>query len=214
MTSKSYTAAIIGGGPAGCQCALWLKMMGMHPVIIESSDHLGGLQSLSPYQNQWIAGLMGVSGRELAQRIQSHLQAKDVPVLFNAEVTSCEQSAEGFTLIASGTPISARFVVIAAGSVQSRQNGKGAANQAEHDAAFAGLTTTSDEGWQANLPKAFEGMKEQLLNESGFIYTDTFCETPVPGIYAIGEAANRMYPCVVTSMADGVVAAKAIQAAG
>ena len=212
MTSKYYTAAIIGGGPAGCQCALWLKMMGMHPVIIESSNHLGGLQLLSPYQNQWIAGLMDVSGREFAARIQAHLQSKDVPVLFNSEVISCKQSAEGFTLITAAAPISARFVVIATGSVQRYQSGKGAANQAEHDAAFANQVIEPAEGWQSNLPKAFDGLKDQLLNDDGFIQTNAACETPIPGIYAIGEAANRMHPCVVTSMADGVVAAKSIQA--
>ena len=31
-------------------------------------------------------------------------------------------------------------------------------------------------------------------------------------VYAIGEVAQRMHPCVVTAFADGVVAAKAIQA--
>ena len=36
-------------------------------------------------------------------------------------------------------------------------------------------------------------------------------ETPVPGLYAIGEVSNRQHPCVVTAMADGVTAAKAIQ---
>jgi thioredoxin reductase len=37
------------------------------------------------------------------------------------------------------------------------------------------------------------------------------CETSVSGVYAIGEVAARSHPSVVTAMADGVVAAKAIQ---
>jgi thioredoxin reductase len=36
-------------------------------------------------------------------------------------------------------------------------------------------------------------------------------ETHVPGLYAIGEVTRRQHPCVVTAMADGVTAAKAIQ---
>lgn len=36
-------------------------------------------------------------------------------------------------------------------------------------------------------------------------------ETRVPGLYAIGEVTRRQHPCVVTAMADGVTAAKAIQ---
>lgn len=38
--------------------------------------------------------------------------------------------------------------------------------------------------------------------------TQTSCE----GVYAIGEVTQRSHPCVVTAMADGVAAAKAIQA--
>ena len=66
-------------------------------------------------------------------------------------------------------------------------------------------------GWEANFPEAFLPLKDTLLNDRGFITTDTKCQTPVPGIYAIGEVANRMHPCVTTAMADGVVAAKAIE---
>jgi thioredoxin reductase len=213
MTTKSYTAAIIGGGPAGSQCALWLKMMGLHPVIIESTDHLGGLQSLSPYQNQWIAGLMNVSGRELAERIQQHLLSKDVPVIFDSEVTSCKEVGDGFMLMVGNTHLHTRFIVMATGSIQRHddQKTKSATDQSEHDSAFSALDMSSDAGWQANLPKVFNEWKARLLNQDGFIITDEECETPVKSIFAIGEAANRMQPCVVTSMADGVVAAKAIQ---
>ncbi len=35
--------AIIGGGPGGMKCALWLKERGHKPVIFEKQDHLGGL---------------------------------------------------------------------------------------------------------------------------------------------------------------------------
>ncbi|CAM5188493.1 NAD(P)/FAD-dependent oxidoreductase [Oligella ureolytica] len=38
-------------------------------------------------------------------------------------------------------------------------------------------------------------------------------ETAVSGLYAIGEVTRRQHPCVVTAMADGVTAAKAIQKA-
>jgi thioredoxin reductase len=39
------------------------------------------------------------------------------------------------------------------------------------------------------------------------------CETSVRGVYAIGEVTARSHPSVVTAMADGVTAAKAIQRA-
>ena len=213
MITKSFTAAIIGGGPAGCECALWLQMMGLHPIILERSDHLGGLQNLSPYQNQWIVGVMNTSGRELAHNIQKHMQQKEIPVIYDAIVAALKQSSDGFTLDVAGQYIHARFIVIAAGSVQHKDAVIAPDNQDAHDASFANQIVTANNGWQANLPEAFLVLQEKLLNKDGFIITNSDCATPVAGIFAIGEAANRMHPCVVTAMADGVVAAKAIQAA-
>ncbi|CPR04376.1 oxidoreductase [Bordetella pertussis] len=46
----------------------------------------------------------------------------------------------------------------------------------------------------------------------GYLRTDfATAQTSLPDVYAIGEVADRMHPCVVTSLADGVTAAKAIQ---
>src|SRR5690606_5150966 len=48
--------------------------------------------------------------------------------------------------------------------------------------------------------------------ETGAIATEpATAETALAGLYAIGEVAGRAHPCVVTAMADGIVAAKAIQ---
>jgi len=65
-------------------------------------------------------------------------------------------------------------------------------------------------GWE---PQAdFADSLKLARDERGYIRTDfATAQTSLPDIYAIGEVANRMHPCVVTSMADGVVAAKAIQ---
>ncbi len=47
----------------------------------------------------------------------------------------------------------------------------------------------------------------------GYVATDAVtAQTSCAGVYAIGEVAQRQHPCVVTALADGVVAAKAIQA--
>jgi len=66
-------------------------------------------------------------------------------------------------------------------------------------------------GWVPQVPYA-EGLG-LVRDARGFVRTAReTAETSVDGIYAIGEVAHRMHPCVVTSLADGVVAAKAIQA--
>jgi thioredoxin reductase (NADPH) len=65
---------IIGGGPAGMSCALWLYNYGMHPVIIEKEGALGGMARLSPYPNEWLLGQRGKSGRENAAEFAGHIR--------------------------------------------------------------------------------------------------------------------------------------------
>jgi hypothetical protein len=64
-------------------------------------------------------------------------------------------------------------------------------------------------GWEAHLPYMAE--IPVALNERGFVMTGTDCETSQRDVFAIGEVAQRAHPCCITSMADGVAAAKAIQ---
>src|SRR5260221_9308843 len=64
---------IIGGGPGGMSCALWLRNYGMHPVIIEKEGALGGMARLSPCPNEWLLGQRGKSGRENAPGFAGHI---------------------------------------------------------------------------------------------------------------------------------------------
>ena len=66
-------------------------------------------------------------------------------------------------------------------------------------------------GWEASVP-AISGHTLRRTAQ-GFLDTSpATAQTSLPGLYAIGEVAQRMHPCVVTALADGVTAAKAIQA--
>lgn len=52
------------------------------------------------------------------------------------------------------------------------------------------------------------------FDEKNYLVVDlATTETAVAGLYAVGEVTRRQHPCVVTAMADGVTAAKAIQKA-
>lgn len=66
-------------------------------------------------------------------------------------------------------------------------------------------------GWEPSVP--FAESLNLARSDQGYIQTDmATAQTSVEGVYAIGEVAQRFHPCVVTGMADGVTAAKAIQA--
>jgi thioredoxin reductase (NADPH) len=66
-------------------------------------------------------------------------------------------------------------------------------------------------GWVPEV-SFLEGYELERNGRGFFVTNPVTAETSVDGIYAIGEIARRMHPCCVTGMADGVQAAKAIQA--
>lgn len=290
MSIQRVSALIIGGGPAGAQCALWLKMLGHHPVIIEQSDVLGGLQALSPYQNHWMVGLRHQSGKALAAEITTHIHEMNIPVLFKTQVQEVAVKADGVYAKAGSHAYHADYLVIASGVLPKRDvfresdkvfvgpgeavyhadfagkrvailgggdnayenqafimgkhpacchiyartkrarrnlavevdplhvfSGEYHADQAKMQVSHAGEVRDYDVfvvlyGWEANIPAALNAWRERLLDERGFIATNAFCQTREPRFFAIGEVADRMHPCVITAMADGVVAAKAMQA--
>ncbi len=72
--SKSPNVPIIGGGPAGMSCALWLANYGLRPVVIERESALGGMARLSPYPNDWLLGRPGESARENAVAFARHIE--------------------------------------------------------------------------------------------------------------------------------------------
>jgi len=73
MASEPPVVPIIGGGPAGMSCALWLHNYGLHPVIIEKERALGGIARMSPYPNEWLLGQRGKTARENAAEFAAHI---------------------------------------------------------------------------------------------------------------------------------------------
>jgi thioredoxin reductase len=139
--------------------------------------------------------------------------------LLGSTIDEYTPNNEGFTVRVGKQLIETACIVIATGSMP-RKPSTDVSEEVAVDTTNSdyservksrNITVRGGKSWQANLPAAFTAHSDKMLNKSGFIMTDGQCLTPIPRIYAIGEAANRMPPCVSTSMADGVVAAKAIQ---
>lgn len=289
MQDAYYDAAIIGGGPGGCSAAIWLKMLGFRPVLVEQKPHLGGLQSISPYENPWIATSPFVTGHDVAGAMQkSVIVQHNIPTLLNARVTAVDGADQNFQLTfqLNGvlSQLRARKVVLATGvrpvagglaetehlligpgrkiaeaSLEGRRvailgggdnagenyffvKSRGAAevklfarslrmrleflkNLLAGDVTLGTYLVNSEamtvNGQSFDYILVFYGWRTCLdfvsslplgKTDKGMVLTGANCETSVPGVFAIGESAAGMHPCCVTAMADGVVAAKAIQA--
>jgi len=321
-----HDAIIVGGGPAGASCAIWLARLGLAPLLIDAGAQLGGLGNDNPFRDDWIAVLPGVTGREVAANIAQSVAAAQVPTLAGYRTLSARRESEGFRVESTphagdeqgGHPVGGvdgpawetgqqaggeagpggedarsvvygRYLVIATGvrarnlpgaaparrwpgvlvgpgsaivaqqyeglsvailgggdnafenyayvrergarevhlyarSVRARPQLVAAAATADlHLGAFAvEPDSRCVNGRKYDLILVFYGWEPQAgfaeslalqRDARGYIQTDfATAATSATGVYAIGEVANRMHPCVVTSMADGVVAAKAIQA--
>jgi len=311
--AQMHDALIIGAGPAGVSCAVWLARLGFAPVLIEAHHRIGGLCLGHAYHDNWNASLPGRTGTEVARQLAVSVAQANVPVFLNEAVSAVKRQtdpdtdadAQFIVTAHSGKQWRAHHVVLASGVRARRlpqlgdlskeaQNGieplpgiligPGAHVAAQNfqdkrvavlgggDNAFENALYALDHGAacvtiHARSVRAQQQFVRRFLAKSaatpaaaqmqgaatrvnpvqrqvngkhydlilvcygwepcaafadalalsrdgrGFIATDwATAQTSVAGVYAIGEVAQRQHPCVVTALADGVTAAKAIQA--
>jgi len=287
-----YDAVIVGAGPAGVSCAVWLTRLGLSSLLIEASARVGGLTNENPFRDPWIAVLPNVTGQQVAAKLARSVADAGVPLRLacTARLAALCEGGVRITLadrverleevygkslvIASGVrakglagqpTIQWSGVLVGPGSSIVAQDYTGLAvavlgggdnafenfvyvrSRGARDVHLYARTVRAQRQWVARVssdtlhvgpyqvdPAArtvngrpydlilvFYGWEPRMafaadLNlergEDGYICTHfATAETSVADVYAIGEVAHRMHPCVATALADGVVAAKAIQ---
>ncbi len=114
---------IIGGGPAGMSCALWLSNYGLKPLIVEQEAALGGMARLSFFRNDWLLGRPGETGRDNADAFARHIRHAGVECLTGARLQRLRRERSGtFALDLALAPapairsLSCRALVIATGT--------------------------------------------------------------------------------------------------
>lgn len=287
-----FDAVIVGGGPAGASCAIWLARLGLAPLLVDAAAQPGGLSHDNPFTDDWIAVLPGVTGQQVAANIAASVQAAGVATRAHTVARRAHQDADGFhvelqtrgqastatgrtlviasgvrarglpghpagstwpgVLVGPGSAIMAQdytglTVAVLGGGDNAYENFVYVRNRGARSVHLYARSVRAQQQWVARAGDAgvhvgpyqvdpsartvdgraydlilvFYGWEPQASfadglalqrDARGYLCTDpATAETSTPGVYAIGEVANRMHPCVVTSMADGVVAAKAIQ---
>ena len=106
--------AIVGGGPAGMSCAIWLKYFGFYPIIIEKSDRLGGASTINPFHNRWYLGMPGQTGKENAEQFRRHIALEEITTLSGSKLKRIIRE-EDFRLFTEEHEITAQAIVIATG---------------------------------------------------------------------------------------------------
>ncbi len=102
-----YDCVIIGGGPCGVTCAIYLKQAGYTPVIIEKE--IIGATLLQTSQISNVIGFIG-SGEELANKLNEQVTQNNIDVIYgeatikDGKVFINDKQLDTMTiLIASGT---------------------------------------------------------------------------------------------------------------
>ena len=111
--------AVIGGGPAGMSCALWLKNFGYRAVMLEAESALGGLQRYNFHDNPWVLGLAGFNGVGLAQHLVEHFRTLSLPSYLGCGIRTINRIGSGFSLMldcVENTALEVSGIVIATGT--------------------------------------------------------------------------------------------------
>ena len=111
---KSEQIIIIGGGPAGCACAIQLKRYGFDPLIIEK-DSIGGLVKNAWRMDNYIGFPDGIGGEEMVAKLQEHIERFEIRNLIS-EVRSLKYVDENFVCEGDGDKYFSKYLVIATGT--------------------------------------------------------------------------------------------------
>ena len=119
MAEEMYDVTIIGGGPAGMFAAFYCGLQELRTQLIESLPQLGGqVAALYPEKQIWdVAGMPGVSGQELVDRLKQQMAVAPVAQRLNETVEDVVKEADGtFTIKSAKRTSHSRAIVIALGN--------------------------------------------------------------------------------------------------
>ncbi len=110
------TIAVIGAGPAGMSCANALLSFGLEPVVIEQTDHVGGIQRKNFHPNLWMLGMPGETGIEITERLARHYFELPIATHLHTEIQSVTPTKGGFHLVLDARDLDVSAIVLATGS--------------------------------------------------------------------------------------------------
>lgn len=119
MAEEIYDVTIVGGGPAGMFAAFYCGLHELRTQLIESLPQLGGqVAALYPEKKIWdVAGMPGVTGQELVDRLKQQMAVAPVDQFLNETVDDVIKEDDGTFTIKTAQRIShSRAVIIALGN--------------------------------------------------------------------------------------------------
>ena len=125
---EHFFSTIIGGGPAGASCSLWLKHLAVPSILFEKEATLGGLQRIAPnpLSNHYLVSSAGMRAQQIAESIHENLSRHGVNFVPQAEVVKVTDDGDWFHIKAKSPngcyEVSSRHIVLATG-VEHKRDG-------------------------------------------------------------------------------------------
>jgi thioredoxin reductase (NADPH) len=92
---KAMTIAVIGAGPAGLSAALWLKNLGLTPIVIEREAKTGGMQNFNFLHNDWVLGQLAPTGLNMADSFERHIKERAIDIRLRCAIDAIKRVDDG-----------------------------------------------------------------------------------------------------------------------
>ena len=92
---KATNIAVVGAGPAGLSAALWLKNLGLTPIVIEREAKTGGMQNFNFLHNDWVLGQLALTGLNMASSFDLHVKERAVDIRLQCNLESIMRANDG-----------------------------------------------------------------------------------------------------------------------
>ena len=117
---KCCDVLIVGAGPAGVSCALWLTRMGLQAWVLEAGDAVGGLCLHNDLAGGWEANAPLATGLDTAKALAQTVALHHIPVLLQQRVAHIHAHAKQYCVHSLDGEggwhfYRSRFVVLATG---------------------------------------------------------------------------------------------------
>lgn len=113
---NNYDSIIIGSGPAGISCAIYLKRYGLNPLVI--STGVGSLSDAHKIENYY--GISSISGIELHQNGIN--QAKALGIEIKEEEAIDIEFGDEYTVVTKNNKYASKTIMLALGTPRNKMN--------------------------------------------------------------------------------------------
>src|SRR5690606_15701287 len=97
-----HDAVIVGAGPAGCACAVWLKRLGFSVLLLDSASEVGGLCRRNPFPDPWTLLVPQADGDAVARQLARSVHEAQVPLALGTAVKNVSGQVGEFRLEVCG----------------------------------------------------------------------------------------------------------------